>query len=450
MNVIRQDVDALNAVLKVEIAPGDYQGKVKSSLEKYRKTAKIPGFRPGHVPAGLIQKQYGKSVLAEELNKLVNDALYDFIQTNNIDILGNPIPKEGSDVVGDFDKPDAFEFEYEIGLAPQFEIPLSSKSKYDYVKVKIDTALIDKQIGDLTRRYGKLISVDTVGDGDMILAQFVELNEDGSIKEGGIMHSSTISMEFVADKKVKKELLGKAKGDKVVVNPSTVSRGGKDTAAMLGIKEEDLSGISDKFQMTINEIKQMEPAEMNQELFDRLFGPGAITSEEALRERIADDLKNMFATDSDRMLTRDVYNDLLEKTKMDLPNSFLKRWIKLSNEKPISDEQLDEEYDGYAKSLKWQLIQGTIFKTNEIKLANEEVIEFTKGLLVSNYAQYGIPAPEDKELTESAKQVLGNRDEANRIYDMLAEHKLTQFFKDTVKLSDKEVSYEEFVEIASK
>ena len=364
--------------------------------------------------------------------------------------MGNPIPKEGSDVVGDFDKPDAFEFEYEIGLAPQFEIPLSSKSKYDYVKVKIDTALIDKQIGDLTRRYGKLISVDTVGDGDMILAQFVELNEDGSIKEGGIMHSSTISMEFVADKKVKKELLGKAKGDKVVVNPSTVSRGGKDTAAMLGIKEEDLSGVSDKFQMTINEIKQMEPAEMNQELFDRLFGSGTITSEEALRERIADDLKNMFATDSDRMLTRDVYNDLLEKTKMDLPNSFLKRWIKLSNEKPISDEQLDEEYDGYAKSLKWQLIQGTIFKTNEIKLANEEVIEFTKGLLVSNYAQYGIPAPEDKELTESAKQVLGNRDEANRIYDMLAEHKLTQFFKDTVKLSDKEVSYEEFVEIASK
>jgi trigger factor len=450
MNVIRQDVDALNAVLKVEIAPRDYQGKVKSSLEKYRKTAKIPGFRPGHVPAGLIQKQYGKSVLAEELNKLVNDALYDFIQTNNVDILGNPIPKEGSDVVGDFDKPDAFEFEYEIGLAPQFEIPLSSKSKYDYVKVKIDTALIDKQIGDLTRRYGKLISVDAVGEGDMILAQFVELNEDGSIKEGGIMHSSTISMEFVADKKVKKELLGKAKGDKVVVNPSTVSRGGKDTAAMLGIKEEDLSGISDKFQMTINEIKQMEPAEMNQELFDSLFGPGAITSEEALRERIADDLKNMFATDSDRMLTRDVYNDLLEKTKMDLPNSFLKRWIKLSNEKPISDEQLDEEYDGYAKSLKWQLIQGTIFKTNEIKLANEEVIEFTKGLLVSNYAQYGIPAPEDKELTESAKQVLGNRDEANRIYDMLAEHKLTQFFKDTVKLSDKEVSYEEFVEIASK
>lgn len=449
MNVNRQDVDALNAVLKVEIAPEDYQGKVKNSLEKYRKTAKIPGFRPGHIPFTLIQKQYGKSVLAEELNKIVNDALYDFIQTNNIEILGNPIPKEGYDVKGDFDKPDVFEFEYEIGLAPQFEIPLSSKSNYDYLKVKVDNALVDKQIDDLTKRYGKLISVDSVGEGDMILAQFVELNEDDSIKEGGIMHSSTISMEFVEDKKVKNELLGKAKGDKVTVNPTTVSRGGKDTAAMLGIKEEDLLGISDKFQMTINEIKKMEPAEMSQELFDRLFGSGEITSEEELRERVANDLKNMFASDSDRMLTRDVYNDLLEKTQFDLPNSFLKRWIKLSNEKPISDEQLDAEYDGYAKSLKWQLIQGTIFKTNNIKLDNEEVIEFTKGLLVRNYAQYGIPAPEDNELTESAKQVLGNREEATRIYDMLAEHKLTQFFKDTVKLSDKEVSYETFVEHAS-
>jgi trigger factor len=389
-------------------------------------------------------------VLAEELNKIVNDALYKFIEENKIEILGNPIPKEGTDVVGSFDKPENFEFEYEIGLTPTFEIPLSSKSKYDYVKVKIDNALLDKQVSDLRRRYGKLISVDTVGDGDMILAQFVELNADGSIKEGGVMHSSTISMEFVEDKKVKKELIGKAKGDKVEVNPASVSKGGKDTAAMLGIKEEDLATISDKFQMTINEIKQMEMAELNQELFDKLFGPGNVNSEKELRERISTDLNSMFANDSDRILTRDVYNDLVEKTKVELPNTFLKRWIKISNEKPISDEQIDAEYDGYAKGLKWQLIQGNIFKTNEIKLDNQEVIEFTKGLLVSNYAQYGIPAPEDKELTASAMQVLGNREEANRVYDMLAEQKLTQYFKSTVKLNEKEVSYDEFVEIASK
>ncbi len=450
MNVTRQDVDALNALLKVEIVPGDYQDKVKATLEKYRKTAKIPGFRPGHVPFGIVQKQYGKGVLADELNKIVNDGLYQFIAEQKIDILGNPIPKAGRDVEGNFEKPENFTFEFEIGLSPKFELPLSAKSKFDHVKVKIDDALISKQIEDLTRRYGKLISSDTVGEKDMILAQFVELNAEGEIKEGGILHSSTISMEFVKDAKAKKALEGKAIGDKVVVNPAHVSRGGSDTASMLGIQESALASISDQFQLTINEIKHMEPADLNQELFDRLFGEGAISSEKELKERIATDLRNMFANDSDRLLTRTIYDELLEKTAIHLPDAFLKRWIKLSNEKPISDEQLDAEYDGYAKSLKWQLIQTSIFKNNEIKLDNQEVIAFTKGLLVSNYAQYGIPAPEDNELTQSALQVLGNKEEANRIYDMLAEQKLTDYFKSTVKLSEKEISYDDFVELASK
>lgn len=449
MNVIRQDVDALNAVLKVEIAAADYQDKVKTTLEKYRKTAKIPGFRPGHVPMGMIQKQYGRSVLAEELNKLVNDSLYKFIEENKIEILGNPIPKEGNEVTGSFEQPDAFTFEYEIGLAPSFEIPLSNKSKYDYVKVKIDDALLDKQVEDLRRRYGKLISVEKVGETDMILAQFVELNDAGEILEGGIMHSSTISMEFVEDKKVKKDLIGKGKGDKVVVKPALVSRGPKDTAAMLGITEDALSTISDKFQMTITEIKQMEMADLNQELFDKLFGAGVVTSEKELKERIATDLTGMFANDSDRLLTREIYKDLVNKTKVDLPNEFLKRWIKLSNEKEISSEQIENEYNSYSDNLKWQLIQGNIFKTNQIRLENAEVIDFTKGLLVSNYAQYGIPAPEDQELTASAMQVLQNREEATRIYDMLAEQKLTNYFKSTVKLNEKEVSYDDFVALAS-
>jgi len=450
MKVIRQDIDALNAELKVQVAPEDYQSKVKATLEKYRKTAKIPGFRPGNVPMGMIEKQYGKSVLADELNKLVNDSLYKFIQENKIEILGNPIPKENADVKGDFEKPSTFEFEYQIGLTPTIEVPLSSKSKFDYVKVKIDKDLVDKQIEDLRRRYGKLISSTEVADKDLILAQFVELNENGEIKEAGIMHSSTISMEFVEDKTTAKALTGAKVGDKVVVDPAKVSRGGKDTAAMLGIKEDDLASISNAFQMTITEIKKMELADLNQELFDKLFGQGGVTSETELRARISEDLANMFNNDSDRLLTRSIYDNLLETTKVQLPDSFLKRWIKLSNEKPITEEQIEADYAGYAKSLKWQLIQGTIFKTNEIKLDNQEAIEYTKGLLVSNYAQYGIPAPEDKELTKSAMEVLQNKEEATRIFDMLAESKLVNYFKSTVKLNEKEVSYDAFVELASK
>lgn len=450
MNIVREDIDALNAKLKVVVAPEDYKGKVESILEKHRKTANIPGFRSGKIPMGMIKKQYGKGVLSEELNRIVNESLQKFITENKIDILGNPIPSADAEFVGDFDKPETFEFSYDLGLAPDVKVALSSKNKFNYFKVKIDKKLMEKQIEDLRRRYGKLISADVVGEKDMILAQFVELNDDESINEDGILHSSTISMEFVDDKKTTKELIGKKVGDKVIVNPANVSKGGKDTAAMLGITEAELANISDKFQMTITEIKGMEMAELNIELYDKLFGEGAVKDEKELKARIKSDLEGMFSNDSDKLLTRSVYEQLLEKTKVDLPDAFMKRWIKLSNEKDISDEQIEAEYDGYAKGLKWQLIQGKIFKDNDIKLEQEEVVNFTKGLLVSNYAQYGMPAPEDKELTESAMQVLQNQEEAARIYDMLGEQKLTSFFKNTVKLNEKEIDYDKFVEMVAK
>ncbi len=449
MNVTRQEVNAETALLTVQVSPADYKGKVSASLEKYRKQAKIPGFRPGKVPMGMIEKQYGKAVLAEEMNKLVSDALYAYIQEQKLEILGNPIPKEDAEVKGDFNNPGDFEFVYEIGYSPAIDVKLSAKSKFDYVKVKIDDKLINQQIDDLRRRYGKLSSVEETSESDMILGQFVELNEDGSIKEGGIMHSSTVSLEFIEDKKAKKALVGAKIGDKITVSAKAISRDENDKAAMLGVKKEDLANHSDSYQLTINDIKRMELAELNQELFDKLFGEGNVKSEKEVREKIATDLQQMFANDSDRLLTRAVYKDLVENTPVNLPNDFLKRWIQLSNEKPITKEQIEADYDQYAKDLKWQLIQGHIFRTNDLKVDQTEAIEFTKGLVVNQYAQYGIPAPEDAELTKIAAGALQNKDEANRIYDMLAESKLTAYFKNTVKLNEKEVSYDDFVALAS-
>jgi len=448
MNVIRENVDALNAVLKVQIAPEDYKGKVEKALADYRKRANIPGFRQGKVPMGMIKKQYGKGVLADELNKSVNEALYNFLNEEKIEILGNPIPKYDAEVKGDWDNPAEFEFQYEIGLAPEFEIKLSGRNKFDYIKVKTDDKLVNQQIDDLRRRYGKLIAGEEVSGNELVLGQFVELDENEAIKEGGVMHSSTISVEFVEDKATLKALKGKKVGDKVVVDPAKLSRGEDDLAAMLGVKKEDLAGLSNKFQLTINEIRKMELAELNQELFDKLFGEGEITSEKELKERIANDMNGMFDGDSDRLFTRGVYEHLIEKTEVELPNEFLKRWIKMSNEKEVTDEQIAAEYDEYAKGLKWQLIQGKLFKDNEVKINPDEAVEFTKSLLVSQYAQYGIPAPEDAELTESARKVLANKEEANRVYDMLAERKLTELFKGLVKLNEKEVSYDDFVKLA--
>lgn len=448
MNVIRENVDALNAVLKVQIAPEDYLGKVEKALEDYRKRANIPGFRKGKVPMGLVKKQYGKGVLAEELNKTVNEALYNYLNAEKVEILGNPIPKYDAEVKGDWDNPSDFEFQYEIGLTPEFEIKLSGRNKFDYVKVKTDDKLVDQQIDDLRRRYGKLIAGEEVTGTELVLGQFVELDENGEIKEGGVMNSSTVSIEFVEDKATLKELKGKKVGDKLVVDPAKLAKGEADLAAMLGVTKEDLPNLNNKFQFTINEIRKMEMAELNQELFDKLFGEGEVKSEAEMRERISNDMNGMFDGDSDRLFTRKVYDHLIEKTEMALPDEFLKRWIKMSNQKEITDEQIEAEYDEYAKGLRWQLIQGKLFKDNEVKINPDEALEFTKSLLVSQYAQYGIPAPEDNELTESARKVLANQEEANRVYDMLAERKLTELFKGIVKLNEKEVSYDEFVKLA--
>lgn len=448
MEVTKESVDNLNALLKVKVEASDYQNQVSTTLEGYRKQANIPGFRKGKVPMGLIKKQYGRSVLAEELNKLVSENLYKFIQDENLDILGNPLPKEDDEVKGDFDQPDTFEFTYEIGLSPEIDVKLSGRNKYEYTKVKIDDDLVNKQISDLRRRYGKLVSTDEVGEKDMVLGQFVELDENKEIKEGGIMHSSTISMEFVEDKKSAKQLLGKKVGDKVVLDPYKVSKGGQDTAAMLGIKEEELEGISNQFEFTINEVKKMELAELNQELFDKLFGEGAVKSEDEMKAKVIADLEEMFSRDSDKILTRRITNDLMEKTTVELPDNFLKRWIQASQKEPISMEDIEKDYENYAKGIRWQLIQNAIFKKNEIKVEREETINYTKNLLINQYAQYGIPAPEDKELEASAMQVLSNQEEAQRITDMLAEDKLTDYFKNTVKLADKEVSYDEYMKIA--
>jgi trigger factor len=442
MKITRQEIDAQNGVLKVEIAAADYQNKVKAALDKYRKTAKIPGFRPGHVPAGLIQKQFGKSVLAEELNKITNDALYRFIIDEKLDILGNPLPIENG-VEGNFDQPENFTFSYEIGYSPSFELPITAKTKVDYATVKIDKDLITKQVEDLRRRYGKLISSEAVSAKDMVMGKFEEL-EGSEVKADGISHSTTISMEFLENKAAIKLLTGKKINESFELDPKAVSKGPEDAAAMLGISPEAYAELNSKFQFTVNDVKRMELSELNEEFFQKLFGD-EVKTEAEMSKRIEADLARMFEEDSDRLFTRKVYDMLLEKTTMNFPEAFLKRWIKTSAEKPITDEEIEKEFAAYLLSLKWQLIQTKIFKENNIQLTNEEVLDFTKNLVIGNYAQYGLPAPEEAELLETAQRLLQNKEQANGIYDRLAERKLTDYFKSAVSMTKKEMKYDDFV-----
>jgi len=443
MKVVEEKIDDLNRVLRITVESKDYSEKIDKTLKKYRKDAVMPGFRPGKTPMSLIKKKYHKSLLADELNTLVNQSLQNHIRENALNILGQALPKLDEQVKGDFSNPTEFTFSYELGIAPEFEVKLSKKNKYEYLKVDVSKEMLDKEIDNLARRYGKLVSADKVSDKNMVIGEFTQ--QDGDIK-----NNSTISLEFIEDKKVKKSFIDKKIGDVLVINPKDVSRDVKDMAAMLAITEEEAEVLNSKFDFKITDIKNMLPAEVNQELFDKLFGDGSIKSEDELRNKIKTDLDNMFGNDSDKLFSNNITKDLIAKAKFDLPEAFLKRWIKSSNKEEISMEQVEADFDNYRDSLKWQLIQNKIISDNGIKVETAEVMGYTKNLLISQYAQYGMPAPEEKELEEQAKNVLSNQEEANKIYDNLYSQKMMLFFKEVVTIKEKEMSYEKFMEAASK
>jgi len=449
MDIKQEKIDDLNALLRVKIGPEDYSEKVDETLKNYRKQANIPGFRTGKVPMGLIKKKYGPSVVAEEVNKAINNALYEHITDKKIDILGNPMPKDDPENQVDWENPADMEFTYEIGLAPSFDVKLTKKDKVTYHKVIVDETVVDQQVEDFAKRYGKLVPADLSEDKDMLLGSFKELDGKGTEKEGGILHTSTISVEMLEDKKMQKKLTGMKVGDSLVLDPNDVSKGEADMAAMLGVTKEDLEGVSNEFEYTVTEIKRMQPAAVNVQLFDKIYGEGNVTTEEDFRNKIKEEMASMFNKDSDRVFKRDLSDSLIKKLKLSLPDDFLKRWIQASNENEVTAEQIEAEYDQYSKQLKWQLIENKIIADNDLKVEQEEVVEYTKGLLAQQYAQYGMPAPEEEMLAESAVKVLQNQDEAKKVYEAIYERKIVDFAKENIKIDEKELSYEDFVKVAT-
>jgi len=444
MNVVEEKIDKLNAVLRVKISKEDYSDKVEKTINDYRKQANTPGFRPGKTPIGIIKKKYGKAILAEELNKAVSKSLHEHISKNNLNVLGNPLPKEDEAVKGDFENPGDFEFSYEIGMAPDFDLSLD-KISFDYLNVQISDEMLDKEVESLARRYGKLMSAEKVGERDMVLGKFTELDGDQP-KEGGIVNTSTISMEFIPDSAAKKKLMGAKAGDEFVLDPKEVSKGDTDMAAMLAIKKEDVENVNSLFNFTITEIKQMIPAEINQELFDKLFVEGKVTSLEELKAKISEDLTRMFGNDADRVFGSNVTKKLLADTKIELPEAFLKKWIAATAKEKIDPEKIEADFNGYRDSLKWQLIQNKLIKQNGLKVEPQDAIKYVKGMMVNQYAQYGMPAPPEADLDKYAKNALSNEEEANRIYDQLYSAKIIDFVKSTAKITQKELPYEKFIE----
>tara|TARA_Y100000385_G_C13093828_1_gene640155 strand:- start:1998 stop:3356 length:1359 start_codon:yes stop_codon:yes gene_type:complete len=443
MDVSIKNTDALNAVLTVKISNDDYKDTYNSSLKNYRKQMQLPGFRKGHVPTSVIKKKYGPSILAEEIDKILNKSIYDHITENKLNILGNPLPIEDDNVKVDWNNPSDFEFKYELGIAPEFKLELPGRYKFTRYQPKVDDSLINKQSDDYGRRYGKLINVEKAGERDMILGNFKELDESGNVIPEGFNHSSTISLEFINDKKSKKRLLGSQPKDTFKIDPVKISRGEADMAAMLGIDKERAKIYKREVLLTVNEVKTLEPANLDVALFDKIYGAGEVKTIEEFKSKVKDDLNKMFISDIDRLLKGEISKTLIKKLKLKLPDQFLKKWI-LSSNKEAKQEDIDKEYESYSDGLKWQLIENFIIRDQSIKVSGEELLKFTMDLMGNQYIQYGMMIPEEEELKKTAEKVLSNKEEGRKINDMIYDKKVMEYLKNTLRINDKFVNHEDF------
>lgn len=441
MNITKHDIDSLNAEITISVTPNDYENRVNDGIKKVQRQASMPGFRPGKVPVGLIKKQYGTQILVDEINKILNDAIYKYIEENKIEILGNPLPKNQTSV--DFTNQKDFDFVYELGLAPAFNIQLDGNLSFNYKTVKVDDTLVDKYVNDVRRNYGTPVNPETAGEKDVVFVDINELDENGSIKAGGIFKSTSVSFERLKSETAKSKLLGVKREDKIVININELYETALDKSVSLGIDKELAESTNCQLQLTVKNISRMEDAELNQELFDKVYGSNAVTSEAEFRAKISEELGKMFNVDSERFLKTEVENKLIEKLNINLPDTFLKRWLMAVNEKPVTEEELEKDYPNYAKAMQWRLIENKIIKDNGISVSEEDAQQEAKLFVKSEYARYG-QVPTEEDLEKISKDLLAKEKDAQRIYENLYSKKVLSLIKEKCNLETKEVSYEDF------
>jgi len=443
MNITKKNIDDLNAVLTVEIVKDDYEGKVEKILKDYRRNANIPGFRKGHVPMGMIKKQHGKAVLIDEVNRLLQDSLQKFITEEKLDILGHPLPKNEDEI--DWDSED-YSFEFELGLTPKFDVDLKAHETIQY-KIVADKKMIDNQVKTIRKQYGKLISKKEVEEGDEITGVFTyEAPEDSEI--ASIDKTATFSTAEVKGKTQLKALIGAKPGDKITLKTKGLFVDEHDNQRLLGVSHDQAHGLAIEVTLEIKEVNQRELAEMNQELFDKIFGEGKVTSEEELRDKIKEDAEKQFEQQSDQKLLNDVVETLIDNTKFDLPAEFLTRWIAVSGENPLTDEEAKAEYERSEKGLRYQLIEGKLRVENNLNATFEELKQYAKDMIRVQMAQFGQMNPTEEELDSITARILSNQEEVERMTEQLHTNKMLQFFKENAKLKTKEVTFDDFVKTA--
>ncbi len=441
MKISRENIDDLNTIVTVDIEKEDYEPKVTKILKDYRRTANIPGFRKGRVPMGLIKKQYGQAVRVDEVNKLLQEKLNKYLTEEKLEVLGNPLPKEREGFSWENEN---YTFDFELGLAPDFEVNLKETSPVTYYKIVADDKMIDQQVKHLRTQYGKLKSKSEVDHEEDLIGGIFK-NEEKEIDE-----KSTFSLEKIQEGR-REELLHKKVGDHVTLNSKDLFETDHILAGHLGMDAEAVKDLDIDLDFEITEINEQELAEMNEDFFTKIYGADeAVKTEEDFRNKIKADSEKNFVQQSDQQLLNDLSEQLIDETKFDLPREFLEKWIRRSGEKELTPEEAQEEYQRSEKGLRYQLIENQIMKAYDIKIEADDIIKSTKDRIRAQMAQFGQMNPSDDELNSIAQRVLTNEQEAENFSHQAKNEKMLNFFKENANLEEKEVTFDEFIEAVTK
>lgn len=435
MNITRKDIDSLNAVITIDIAREDYEKKVEKQLIEKKKNTAQPGFRKGTVPLTLIRKQHGQAYKLEAINKMIQENLSKYLQQEKLDLLGNPLPVMSEDFNWDADN---LSFDFELGLTPQFDINLDAVNDITHYKITADDQMLEEQVMRIRKQYGKMVSKATVEAGDDISGTFTN-------EEKGINAPAKITLDIFKDKATGDKFIGKKVGDVVTVNTKGLFDDDHQLMDYLKVSHDEVHGLDIDVDFTIEEITMSEPAELTQELFDKLFGEGAVSSVEEIKEKIKEDAEKQFATQADQKFLNDVTEALLHTTKFDLPAEFLKKWIQTAGESKLTPEQAEAEFARSENGLRYQLIEGKIISSNNLQITFEDLKTYTAEVIRKQMAQFGQMNPTDADVQGIVARVLSNQEEVKKLSDQVMSEKMLELFKEKVGTKSKEVTYQDFV-----
>ena len=442
MKISQHHIDNLNATITLGIEHADYAQRVKKSLNEYRRKADIRGFRPGMAPMSIVEKMYGKSALLDEVQNIISENLNKHIEENKLHLLGEPLPNEDERQKINWDAPGDMEFKFDIGIAPDIDLKFTDKDKIPYYKITVTEEDLNKYKENILRQYGKLVDTDAAGEEDFIKATLTQ--GEHTIEDG------YISLKTIPEKKLKTPFLGKKVGDELDVDVKKTFTNETDLAALLKVKKEELAKFDPVFHIKITEVKRFEPAELNQDLYDRLFGKDEVKSEEEFNKKAEARITGEYAQESEFRFTIDVREEALKKAKLKLPESFLKRWLLYANEGKLTTEKIDQDFESFADDLRWQMIRGYLTKTQELKVTEEDLQDHALKMARYQFAMYGLHNASQEHLEHYAKSILANEQEIKRIYEKVEEEKVIAYIRSVVTLDEKEITLEKLQKLYEK